>query len=365
MVAIRTPSAGRHTVRAVVFVVLLVATVWIRGGYLARVVGGRYPLGAMLWDSAAMAILLLLVRGFDFCLDYTLRRLIGCGSRWHRIGRVTAHLAILMVVAFPFFFITIVLHPQRVANVYTPANLRLEYQDVAFECEGMTMSGWFVPHGNPTTPVVLVAHGLNANKSNVLNAVDLAHNLGYAALVFDFRGHGDSGGHTVTFGAVEWREVVAAGEWLRAHHPGRRVYALAYSMGAAAVIRAEAERHLFDKIVLDSAFAEGQVVGRSVFLRPFGPFAGFLWHVGRFYAWLWTGVDYAEFNPGRYGRELARKPLMLIHGAADRMIPPTESQRLFEAAERRAVLWLNEGAGHVESLESADYVTRVGRFLAE
>ena len=62
-------------------------------------------------------------------------------------------------------------------------------------------------------------------------------------LLFDFRGHGESDGHTVRFGAGERRDVLAAVAYLRERRPGqaRQVVGLGVSMGAATLTLAAAE----------------------------------------------------------------------------------------------------------------------------
>ncbi|MFC1707188.1 alpha/beta hydrolase [Planctomycetota bacterium] len=60
----------------------------------------------------------------------------------------------------------------------------------------------------------------------------------------------------------------------------------------------------------------------------------------------------------------ATRPLLLIHGTADAVIPHAESERLAEAAGGRAQLWLVQDAGHAGSMARSEYKDRLGAFFA-
>ena len=79
---------------------------------------------------------------------------------------------------------------------------------------------------------------------------------GYNALLFDFRGHGESGGVRYTLGAVEERDVLGAVAYLesRGFAPARIGF-WAHSMGAATVLLTSAASPDVRTIVADSSFA--------------------------------------------------------------------------------------------------------------
>ena len=78
-----------------------------------------------------------------------------------------------------------------------------------------------------------------------------------------------------------------------------------------------------------------------------------------------AGVDVGDHNPEDYVSRSAICPVLLIHGAADDMIPPTEAQRLQTAVGPQAQLWLVEGAGHLQAMGHPDYRERLRRFLED
>lgn len=354
----------RRWVVAAVYALALVALVGGRGWFLATALGGRYPVSALIFDVAALGLIIAGLRLFDAGVKRALPRLIPQDRRWRRAVTQALYAVIVIGVGFPFLLVTLQLHPQRIAPAGTPRNVGLDYRDVTFVADGIRLSGWFIPAREPAHPVVLIAHGFNANKENFLVPAVIVHQLGYDVLTFDFRAHGDSGGHASTFGFVEARDVEAAHDWIRRTHPNRPVYALAYSMGGSAVVRAAADHGIFAKIVLDSTFATLEAVARATLLRPFGPLARPLWDLGRFWGWVWTGVDVDRHRPERQIRALTTRPLLLIHGTRDRLIPHTETLRLWEAAGRRGELWLVPGKDHVQTVDHPEYRERLRAFFA-
>jgi len=354
----------RLWVRAAIYLVLLLALVGGRGYMLAQALGGRYPPAELAFDVAALGLIIVGLRLFDAGMKRGLARLIPQDTRLRRGTTRTLHALIVLGVGFPFLLVTLQFHPQRIAPGGTPKNVGLDYRDVAFTADGLRLSGWFIPAREPRRPVVLVAHGFNANKENFLVPVVLVNQLGYDALLFDFRAHGASGGRASTFGLEEAADVKAAHDWIRRTHPGRPVYALAYSMGASATVHAAAAHGLFERRVLDSTFGDLERVARATLLRPFGPLARPLWNVGRFWGWVWTGADVDRHRPERVIRALADRPLLLIHGTRDRLIPHTETLRLYEATGRRAELWLVPDGDHVQTVDHPEYRDRLRAFFA-
>ena len=55
-----------------------------------------------------------------------------------------------------------------------------------------------------------------------------------------------------------------------------------------------------------------------------------------------------RFRPERVVHRIAPRPLLLVHGAENRLHRPEESRSMFELAEEPKALDLLEGAGHTE-----------------
>src|SRR5258708_7368760 len=59
--------------------------------------------------------------------------------------------------------------------------------------DGVPLKGGWWPAGEPSRAIVLL-HGLGANRLQMLPRAQWLHSIGYATLLFDFRGCGESGG---------------------------------------------------------------------------------------------------------------------------------------------------------------------------
>jgi len=246
------------------------------------------------------------------------------------------------------------------------------YEDVAFPSavDGALLSGWYLPAAGDGGRCIIIVHGFLNDRQVHGRGLPLALALraqGFDVLLFDLRGQGRSGGGAFTFGAREQWDVAGAVRFVR-ERGARHIGLLGYSSGAFASILAAADDPGIDAVVADSALAdlhaylEGQVLARS-HLGPYYAEYALTW-----YRWL-TRSDERVVRPAAVISRLAPRPVLLIHGMADRVIPVAESQKLLAAAEGnpRAELWLVPGGRHTHSYEAdpAAYVARVVRFLAE
>ena len=347
----------------VVYVACVVLVVGGRGYAMSCMVGGAYPWSAFLFDAFAMLVLLGVLRGLDHIFQKAVRYWLDRRG-WGKETRVqVARVAFLLLFLLPFLLVTFQIHPQRIATTQDPGYFSLPFEEVELNSKGTILKGWYVPGARESGPVVLVTHGLGANKQNFMYPVILVHSMGLPALIVDFRAHGDSGGAVTTFGLLESHDIKAACDWLAKRHPGQPIYALSYSMGGAAVALAEAEYGLFDRIVIDSTFTSLRSMAQRRFLRFFGPLDSFAWCQARLWAWFWAGVDLEENSPEAAMHRFGGKPVLLIHGKSDSLIPYTETVRLKEILGESAELWLIDGAGHAETMNNSDYEARLRKFF--
>jgi predicted esterase len=58
----------------------------------------------------------------------------------------------------------------------------------------------------------------------------------------------------------------------------------------------------------------------------------------------WTAMVRMMSDPLKYVRSLAGRPLLMLHGASDRTIPPVQAQRLYDAASQpKELRWYDSG----------------------
>jgi len=256
--------------------------------------------------------------------------------------------------------ISVYLHPkrQRLSENETPDLYGVSYEDIRLiTSDGIELAAWYTPSKNGA--LILVAHG-HGDKRSVDQYVMYAQNE-YGVLAWDFRAHGESGGEMSTLGYYEALDVEAALEFVLQQEGVEHIGAWGGSMGGAAVLEASSRRVEIDAVVVDSAFPtlEDEVrlaVTKSAFL----PFI-------RFFAEMEAEFDMDLLRPVDRIGDLSPRPIMIIQGEADRMIPADSAQRLFEAAGDPKYLWTEAGVNHVgmQSILPEKYEEKVIGFFNE
>ena len=105
------------------------------------------------------------------------------------------------------------------------------------------------------------------------------------------------------------------------------------------------------------------VIGHADHLRglPARPMLGLAEAVNR---WRY-GYAFAAVQPVEVVKAIAPRPLLIIHGAADRLIPLRHALDIFAAAADPKELWVVEGVGHCGGYfaDRPAYVSRVAHFF--
>jgi pimeloyl-ACP methyl ester carboxylesterase len=284
------------------------------------------------------------------------------GRRWLRWLRRTAYvlLGILFVFIFgfvPWFLGTRVTRGQFQYNDkenagLTPGSFSLAFEDVAFDSpDGIHLKGWWVPAENARGTVVLV-HGLNRSRIEMVRKVPFLHAQGWNALLFDLRHHGESGGDVRTLGWLERQDVRAAAAFARTRTPGP-VVAWGVSLGAAAATLATAEDPSIAGLVCDSSYRSLpdtvrhhiQLARRAAwFLRPIPPWpisSEFLFWIGRS-----GGFDPSAVDVRAAATHLSGRPSLFVANSGDRRMPQEIAFELKEAAGGQAKVLVVPGHSH-------------------
>lgn len=290
-------------------------------------------------------------------------------GRWKAILRETVPELLLVPLILPYILGTLYVHRFKIPNGVSPlAFAGRSYEDVTFTTEdGLTLRGWFIPApSGSSSRCLLICHGLGANRSNFLAYLPVGDALRANVLMFDFRGHGESDGHTISFGALEERDVRAAVDYLRVQRPAesRELIGLGISMGSSGLIGAAAKvTPPLHAVVVDSAFARAveltdQVLAKfPAFTRPLisGP--------GVLFASLETGCWLPAVRPEEWVAGL-RCPVLVIHAEADELIPAEHARRLHRRAADPKGLWVTRTGGHGSALSAGvEYQQRITEFV--
>ena len=251
------------------------------------------------------------------------------------------------------------LHPAR----HTASGALLNASGIDFqEVELMTedhvrLSAWYTPSKNGA--VILVAHGYGDKRSEDFYALFARH--GYGVMAWDFRAHGKSEGGGSSLGYYEMLDAKAALDFVLAQPGVEHVGAWGGSMGAVTMIRAAAHYPEIEALVADSSFATLQ---EEMDLRvPFPIMRSLI----RFFAERQSGVTLDLVRPVDDIAHISPRPVFLIQGMADGMVPLDSAQRLYEAAGEPRQLWLEQDVPHLNmyAYYKTRYTKRVIKFFDE
>jgi pimeloyl-ACP methyl ester carboxylesterase len=271
-----------------------------------------------------------------------------------------------MAALFPYIFVVFNVHRLKLHSRANPqSQCHLAYRDVTFTTrDGLQLAAWLIPCPGSRRAVV-VCHGLGANKNVFVDVAPILHRAGYNVLMFDFRGHGDSAGYTTSFGPHEALDVEAAVAYLQ-DHGFDQIIGYGFSMGGAALLYAVPHLPVLRGVVLDSTYADFAplmaAAARADSIHVGGRFGLRLVDCyGRFEAGVWP----SRIAPRKFIAQIAPRPLFIIHGLADGLIPAAQAQLNYQAAREPEALWLVPSAGHCGCLRAniAVYEKRIAQFL--
>ena len=323
----------------------------------ARVGRAPFPAGQALLAGYFGVALLVLMRGFDAAVTAAARWGVGRlrKDRAKSLGRAgvagvqLARLLALVGVGLPWVMGAVMVYRPKVLPADDPqAQLGMAYQPVTFRSsDGVELAGWWIPSQSGSSErTVIVCHGLGAGKSNQLILAGVMATGDFNALIFDFRAHGSSGGQLSSFGDLEKRDVLAAVRWTLANRPAqaKHLYGLGVSMGGAALIGAATDPagRPIEAVAVFSTYDRLSAMARDVPGQMFyKPFAGYFAAVALPVMSLHTGADLADFAPADQVGKLWPRPVFVLHGAHDEIIPLRRGRALYDAASfPRQHLWV-------------------------
>lgn len=245
-------------------------------------------------------------------------------------------------------------HPPRRRVKGTPARFGAAFEEVAFaSLEGTMLSGWFIParnstEGEPVRGVVILCHGMMANRGEALPWAERLWREGFSLLLFDFRAMGESDGDLCTAGYYETQDLRGAVKYLdsRPDMADVPMGVFGFSMGGATAILAAADEERIQAVATHGAFAtlNGAITQRC--RRHFGPLAPVVSWGARLLATRWFPVSPALVSPVNVVARLTPRPLMLLHGSHDRVVNLADAHALHAAAGHPKILHVLPRSGH-------------------
>jgi pimeloyl-ACP methyl ester carboxylesterase len=231
--------------------------------------------------------------------------------------------------------------------------------------DGVAITGSYWPGARPDAPAILLLHGVDSSRASFTRHALWLNGLGYGVLAIDFRGHGESGAASRTFGLHEARDAAAALAFLRAGAPARRVGLIGTSLGGAAALLGDDGPLPVQAMVLQAVYPDlRDAIFNRIAQRIGRPLAALGEPLLSYQSWLRYGVGPDRLAPIAAIRR-CRGPLLVIGGGADLSTPVAETRALFDAAPGPKALWLIAGVDHAGtgSVWTDGYRSRVRAFF--
>lgn len=199
-------------------------------------------------------------------------------------------------------------------------------------------------------------HGNFANVSNHFPQSQFLVRYGYDVICFDYQGYGASEGKPTPKRTVEDGVAVVRYAHAHARDANGNVVIFGQSLGGAVGIVVAAREPLVKAIMVESSFTSYRAIARNVLSRSW-------------ITWIFQPITYVflgtTYDPIKYIGRIAPRPVMVIHGTADTIVPFKMGEELFKRAAEPKIFWAVEKADHLmcKRLGGKSYETKIAGFF--
>jgi pimeloyl-ACP methyl ester carboxylesterase len=247
--------------------------------------------------------------------------------------------------------VTLVRPPRLAVNAQNIARELPDAEQVAFQgVDGVPLVGDFVTPTNGA--VVILIHGLYANREQLLPEAHLLADHGFGVLIYDNRAHGDSGGSVATWGQLESEDAARAADYVqqRTGLSAGKIGLVGLSIGGTAALRETASDARIGALVVEATYSSMGGEIQSMYSK-YGPVSEL---PARWVAQFLGRLDYAQLEPQDIVCGLNARPVLLVYGSADPDVPTAEARRMAAAACRADALVVVNASSHGDFLHSAE-----------
>ncbi len=224
---------------------------------------------------------------------------------------------VIVIAAFEGWLVYRVTHPRRTSFEITPNHYQLftgegvSWGEEQWEnTDGTTATGWLL-RGATGAPAIVLNHGYNKNRAELLNLGVKLCELGYHVLLPDLRGHGTSSVSYTSLGIYEKDDLNAAINFLKGKKnaqgqmlvDGHRLGVYGVSLGGYAALTAAAENPTIKVVIVDSAYPQPNWLTQSVLREMFSADPPLL---NQFADWGLRGYFWGHYNEGSAEEALRR-----------------------------------------------------------
>lgn len=276
-------------------------------------------------------------------------------------------------------------HPYWRALRAYPRDFHLVAENVSFSAtDKIPLKAWYIRSAGAPLGTVIIVHGINGNRSDMLSRAAFLVRDRYDTLLIDLRDHGESGGTYAGPGYMESRDIVGALNYLHSRSVDGKITVMGHSYGAVAALYAAAHSPGFAGVISDGAYISfTDMVSRATTLLAEDPERSFWERLGLRLAgfrvtleavkpiyYLRTGIwlDGQKANALAAISRIGPRPILFIAGEDDKICPPRNAKRMYDASlSPEKVLLIVPHAEHDTTYSSAPhlYESTVVSFLSK
>lgn len=230
--------------------------------------------------------------------------------------------------------------------------------------DGYLLHAVHIPAAEASDRCVIITHGYGYNRVGAVKYALLFRRLGFSAVIYDNRGHGENARSHVTMGKREHRDLLAVIRDTKQRFGYGMIGLHGESMGSATTVMALGKKPEVAFAVADCGYADLTLLLRDLIGKQFR-LPAWLVYPASAVCRLRFGFAFGEVRPAEALRGNT-VPVLFIHGAADDFILP-EHGRILQQAAPGSRLVLVEGAGHAVSvcIDPQGYEEAVADFLRD
>jgi pimeloyl-ACP methyl ester carboxylesterase len=296
---------------------------------------------------------------------------------------------ILTPVILAIFMMVIVYastHPRAVRAMSTPDSYGVYYKSVnIFTIDNQRLNAWYIPPINAEEvafdaegmlhqkwPGVVLCHGLGASHDQYLPLAATLHRAGFAVLMMDMRGEGESDPAAVTYGLRERLDVLAGVKFMRetVYVDETKVCVVGHDIGATAALQATTLDSSITAVVADGLWQKFEDRATSVFSHPASDDSK--WATANVLPTKWLAPLYtltfeiavrdqlSQLEPQRVLRNIRAQPVLFVARSGDDFAPVQDVLKLStESGGKHDVIIQKAG------VEDDDVNKRITAFLVQ
>lgn len=271
---------------------------------------------------------------------------------------------VILVILFLFAYVLLRLtsHPKFFS---TKQSIEIEqskgYLDGYFELpkedytitsyDGYVLHCSLIPSEKKSKKVVIITHGHTYTRWGSVKYLMIFRELGYNAVIYDDRGHGENKHAPVTMGYHEHEDLMCViNDTFKRFGSDCYIGLHGESMGSAISLQVLKKHPPIHFIVSDCGYSD-LVYFTKMFARTNFHIPSLFIHLASLLSKMLYGYWLHEVSPITYLKD-NQIPVCFIHGAADTYIDPCNAKRMYDADAGYKELHLFEHAGHAESYAS-------------